>query len=35
MTVEIHDRLIASLAGVGELKTKEAQLESERTRHLE
>ena len=35
MTVEIHDRLIALLAGVDELKTKEAQLKSEKTRHLE
>jgi hypothetical protein len=34
MTVEIHDRLIALLAGVDELKTKEAQLKSEKTRHL-
>jgi chromosome segregation ATPase len=35
MTVEIHDRLIALLAGVDELKTREAQLKSEKTRHLE
>jgi hypothetical protein len=35
MTVEIHDRLIALLAGVDELKAKEAQLKSEKTRHLE
>ena len=35
MTVEIHDRLIALLAGVDELKTKEAQLKSEKTRHLD
>ena len=35
MTVEIHDKLIALLAGVDELKSKEAQLKSEKTRHLE
>ena len=35
MTAEIHDRLIALLAGVDELKTKEAQLKSEKTRHLD
>jgi predicted nuclease with TOPRIM domain len=35
MTVEIHDKLIALLAGVDELRTKEAQLKSEKTRHLE
>lgn len=35
MTVEIHDRLIALLAGVDELKTKEAQLKSGKMRHLE
>jgi chromosome segregation ATPase len=32
MTVEIHDGLIALLAGVDELKTKEAQLKSEKQR---
>jgi hypothetical protein len=35
MTVEIHDKLIALLAGVDELKIKEAQLKSEKQRHLE
>ena len=35
MTVEIHDKLIALLAGVDELKSKEAQLKSEKTRHFE
>jgi chromosome segregation ATPase len=35
MTVEIHDKLIALLAGVEELKTKEAALKAEKTRHLE
>ena len=30
MTVEIHDKLIALLAGVDELKIKEAQLKSEK-----
>jgi chromosome segregation ATPase len=35
MTVEVHDKLIALLAGVDELKTKEAQLKSEKARHLE
>jgi hypothetical protein len=35
MTVEIHDKLIALLAEVDELKGKEAQLKSEKTRHLE
>jgi chromosome segregation ATPase len=35
MTVEIHDKLIALLAAVDELKTKEAELKSEKTRHLE
>ena len=35
MTVEIHDKLIALLAEVDELKSKEAQLKSEKTRHLE
>jgi hypothetical protein len=35
MTVEIHDKLIALLAEVGELKSKEAALKAEKTRHLE
>ena len=35
MTVEIHDKLIALLAGVDELKSKEAELKLEKTRHLE
>jgi chromosome segregation ATPase len=35
MTVEVHVRLIALLAGVDELKTKEAQLKSEKQRHSE
>jgi hypothetical protein len=35
MTVEIHDKLIALLAGVDVLKIKEAQLKSEKTRHLD
>ena len=35
MTVEIHDKVIALLAGVDELKSKEAQLKSEKQRHLE
>ena len=35
MSVEIHDKLIALLAEVDELKSKEAQLKSEKTRHLE
>jgi hypothetical protein len=35
MTVEIHDKLIALLAEVDELKSKEAQLKPEKTRHLE
>jgi chromosome segregation ATPase len=35
MTVEIHDKLIALLAEVDEFKTKAAQLQSEKTRHLE
>jgi hypothetical protein len=35
MTVEIHDKLIALLAEVDELKGREAQLKSEKTRHLE
>jgi FtsZ-binding cell division protein ZapB len=34
MTVEIHDKLIALLAEVDELKGKEAQLKSEKTGHL-
>jgi hypothetical protein len=33
--VEIHDKLIALLAEVDELKIKEAQLKSEKARHLE
>ena len=35
MTVEIHDKLIALLTEVDELKSKEAQLKSEKTCHLE
>jgi hypothetical protein len=35
MSKEIHDKLIALLAEVDELKTKEAQLKGEKTRHLE
>jgi len=35
MTVEIHDKLIALVADVDELKGKEAQLKSKKTRHLE
>jgi chromosome segregation ATPase len=35
MTVEIHDKLIALLADVDELKGKEVQLKSEKQRHLE
>jgi predicted nuclease with TOPRIM domain len=35
MTVEIHDKLIALLADVEELKGKEAGLKTEKTRHLE
>ena len=35
MTVEIHDKLIALLAEVDELKSKEAALKAEKTRHLE
>ena len=35
MTVEIHAKLITLLAEVDELKGKEAQLKSEKTRHLE
>jgi hypothetical protein len=35
MTVEIHDKLIALLAEVDELKGTEAQLKSEKLRHLE
>ena len=35
MSVEIHDKLIALLAEVDELKSKEAQLKSEKQRHLD
>jgi hypothetical protein len=35
MTVEIHDKLIALLAEVDEVKTREAALRAEKTRHLE
>jgi chromosome segregation ATPase len=35
MSVEIHDRLIALLADVDELRTKEGALKSEKQRHLE
>jgi uncharacterized coiled-coil DUF342 family protein len=35
MSKEIHDKLVALLAEVDELKTKEAQLKAEKTRHLE
>jgi hypothetical protein len=35
MTVEIHAKLIPLLAEVGGLKSKEAQLKSEKARHLE
>jgi hypothetical protein len=35
MTVESHDKRIALLAEVDGLKGKEAQLKSEKTRHLE
>jgi uncharacterized coiled-coil DUF342 family protein len=35
MSVEIHDKLIALLAEVDELKTKEAELKSEKQRHSE
>ena len=35
MTVEIHAKLITLLAEVDDLKGKEAQLKSEKTRHLE
>ena len=35
MSVEIHDKLIDLLAAVDELKTKEAELKSEKQRHLE
>jgi chromosome segregation ATPase len=35
MTVEIHDKLIALLTEVDELKTKEAALKAEKARHLE
>jgi chromosome segregation ATPase len=35
MSVEIHDKLIALLTVVDELKSKEAELKSEKQRHLE
>ena len=35
MSVEIHDKLIALLTEVDELKTKEAELKSEKQRHSE
>ena len=35
MSVEIHDKLIDLLAAVDELKTKEAELKSEKQRHSE
>ena len=35
MSVEIHDKLIALLTEVDDLKTKEAELKSEKQRHLE
>jgi uncharacterized coiled-coil DUF342 family protein len=35
MSVEIHDKLIALLATVDELRTREAGLKSEKVRHLE
>ena len=35
MSVEIHDKLIALLAEVDELKTKEAGLKTDKARHLE
>jgi hypothetical protein len=35
MTVAIHDKLIALLAEVDELKTKEAGLKTDKARHLE
>jgi hypothetical protein len=35
MTVEIHDKLIALLAEVDELKSKEAGLKTDKVRHLE
>jgi hypothetical protein len=35
MTAEIHDKLIALLAGVGELKTREVGLKAEKARHVE
>jgi chromosome segregation ATPase len=35
MTVEIHDKLTALLAGVDELKTKETALKTEKQRHAE
>ena len=35
MSVEIHDKLIALLAGVGELKNREVALQADKVRHLE
>jgi hypothetical protein len=35
MTVEIHDKLIALLAEVDELKNREAQVKLEKSRHLD
>ena len=35
MSVQIHDRLIALLAEVGELRNREARLQSEKQRHLD
>ena len=35
MSVEIHDKLIALLAEVGQLRTKEAALKAEKLRHSE
>jgi chromosome segregation ATPase len=35
VSVEIHDKLIALLGEVGELRTKEAALKADKTRHLE
>ena len=35
MTVEVHDKLIALLTDVDELKSREAALRAEKTRHLE
>jgi hypothetical protein len=35
MAVEIHDKLIALLAEVGELKTREVAFKAEKLRHLE